>query len=545
MRWVLLCLVPVVCCGCQQNAQPKPTTMRDVQAQTARMPDGQAWAVAASKAQPGETIGDLLLSQGLKRYKLQAESIVVNLDGRGTKRIPPKMRPHLVKLLVKESDDPVVAGELLNSKDAAPVFVEAEIGPFLNEGEKIDVKITAYDPTVNLEGGLLIETPLQHYVRMVGPVQPGFSTRSGLVSAGTMAFARGEVTLNAGTTSGTRIAGVAPHVGYLPGGGMMHKAWGYRLMLKKGDANTAVMIEKAYKARFGKEMPSMPNVTYVAIGMPRNYRGYPRRYLDVVLRIRVRPSTREDRRAEAREFIGRLSSSNPQVRYDAETTLEAYGREVTPMLLEACESGSAFQRQSALRVLAFLGDQRAREPLVRESRRAGAAYRRQSAHLMALLRGAVVEQRLIEMLSEKDPLVRFEAILALEWMRAENAPVRNIYSESHKNAIIHLVGVDGAKAVVVKPSGGIRRIALFGSDIRIRDGFRGEAGPVSLSVHDGVTEVRHKRTITRKPRPWRTTELYLVINGLDRVGVSINDIISLVAMMDTQRKLNARVTWTE
>jgi len=539
-------LLVLLMLGCQGSGQPQPSrSMSQAHASVARMTHGQAWADLANRAQKGETIGDLVAAEPKTSFTFSAESIVVGLNGRGTKRIPRKMKPDLVKLLVNEFDDPAIAAQILNSKDAAPVRVIAEVSPFLKEGDKIDVKLTAYDPTVNLEGGLLIETPLQHFVQMSVPTHVGFRTRSGLVSAGTMAYARGDVTLNPGYRRSGAAGPIQPHVGYLPGGGLMHKSWGYRLMLGKPDADTSLLIEKAFKARFGVEMPSIPNLAFVAIGIPRNYQRAWRRYLDVVMRIKVRPPDADAMQADFRRLVGKLSSSSPQERYLAEVTLEAYGRRTAPMLLQAAETGGTLQRQSALRVLAFLGDGRATVMMVAESRKSGPMFRKESAHLMALLRGAEAETRLVEMLNDEDPTVRYEALLALAWMHVKDAPVKTFYSRSHKNFAMHLVDVPGASAVVIDPSRSIRRIALFGPKIRIRPGFHGEVGPVAINVKAESTEIRHKHRITRKPAVVPTVELQNIISLLDSMGVSVNDIIGFVALMDRQKALSAKVYWTE
>ena len=532
--------------GCQGAGQPPPSrTMSQASARVARMTPGQAWADLATRAQQGETIGDLVVNEPLRTFTFQAESIVVGLNGRGTRQIPREMKQQLVKLLVNEFEDPTIAGQILSSKDAAPVRVTAEVHPFLKEGDKIDVKVIAYDPTVNLEGGLLVETPLEHYVQMTQQTHAGFRTRSGLVSAGVMAHARGDVTLNPGYRATGPVGPVQPQAGYLPGGGLLDKSWGYRLMLRQPDADTALLIEKAYRARFGQEMPSVPNIPFVAIGIPRTYERAWRRYLDVVMHIKVRPPDEQSLAADTRRLTGELAGSNPQVRYEAEVTLEAYGRRATPILLGAAETGPTLQRQGALRVLAFLGDERCADMLVKESRQAGPAFRKESAYLMALLRGPAAEARLVEMLNDPDPMCRYEAILALEWMGAKDAPVRSLPSLTQKNFVVYLVEGSAPSVIVIDPGQPIRRIAIFGPKVRVRAGFQTEVGPVAVSVKAESTEIRHKHHITREPAPVDTVELQILISLFDRMGVSINDMIGFIVTADRQKALGAEVRWTE
>lgn len=541
--WVTLTFLLAVVLGCS-GAPPPPTTLPDTRGRMAGMNPQEAYTYLERTAQPGDAVGDVATPEQQMTFTIQAESIVVGLGGRGTKRIPPELKADLIKLLVKAYDSPIVARQVIESKDAAPVRCTAELPSLAKRDDKIDLVLQAYDATVNLEGGTLVDTPMVRYVSMPGPTHRGFRTRSGLVSAGTQAYARGDVTLNPGYREGEPLKPEVPHVAYIPAGVLVDKTWGHRLILKKPDASTALLIEAAVRRRFG-EVATAPSTGFVAVAKPNLYRGYEKRYLDAVLRIRLRLAPRNTRLAHIEKLASTLGSSSPATRYDAECTLEAYGREAAPALLSIVRGSNVVTRQSALRVLAFVRDKRAVDPLIAESRVARGVFRAELPTLMSFVGGEAIEQRLTEMLTDDDPITRYRAVLALEHLGDKDAPIRNYFSASGKNFIVHLVDTPGVKFVVIKSPGGVRRIALFGSGITLKAGFTSSVGPIEITVGRDTTEIRHKRVSGPEPFTLRTLELQNLITALDRLGVSIHDIVGLMAEMDRKQALNAQLYWIE
>jgi len=523
---------------------PQPTDVREVRSKLIGMPQPEAYRYLEKTAQAGERVGDLVTPEEQNGFAILADSVVVGLNGRGAARIDPKLKPHIVKLLVKNFDSLEVAEQILASKDAAPVRCIAQLPPFARRGDKLDVAMEALDPTVNIEGGTLVDTPLERFVQYPGRTHRDFVTTSGLVSAGVQAYARGDVTLNAGYRQGEQIQPEVPTVGYVPGGVLVDRTWGCRLMLKKPDANTSLLIDAAIRQRFG-QIATEAHVGFVVVSMPNRYQSYRKRYVDVLLEIEVRPPSREARLAYMEKAAGSLGSSNPNVRYEAECVLEAYGREAAPGLLEASRSANSAERESALRVLALLTDKRAATPLIEESRTARGSFRAESTELMSFLGGEAVEQRLVEMLGESDPMARYKAFLMLDKLGVKSAPVKTYYSPEQRNLAMSVVDVPGEKLIVIKSLDGVRRIVLFGVGVTIKPGFRGGVGPVELTVGKDTTEIRHKLRPAPEPLVLRTVELQNVVSVLDRTLVSVNDIIGLIALMDKKAALGAPVYWTE
>jgi flagellar basal body P-ring protein FlgI len=482
-----------------------------------------------------------------------AESIVVGLEGRGTDRYDSKLKPYLVKLLVKTYDDPVMAGQIINSKDACPVRVIAELPPFVRKDDKFDVIVESMDPTVNLEGGTLVDTPLVRYITMpAGMTNPSFRTPSGLVSQGTEGYARGDLTLNAGFRDGARMKGEVPTIGYIPAGAMAAKTWGYRLLLKKPDANTVMLIDAAFKNRFSN-LVTTPNAAFLVISMPNRYQGYYKRFLDVVLRIPVRPGTKEERLRRIDGLAAALNAGDPQARYETECALEAYGREAASALVELLRTAHGPARQSALRVLAFVDDARAVDPLIEESRNTQGRFRAESAYLLSILGGdrgdrrvdfvERVNRRLLEMLDDPDAQTRFTALMAIDRTGVKEAPVSIYYSRDARNFAMYLVDTKADAAVVVQSLEGVRRIAIFGRGMRVRCPFKGSVGPVTLTVTPDGIEIQHRRM--EKPVALTNHELPNVVSKLDGMFVSVNDIIGLLSALDAKGAMDGKLYWAE
>ena len=548
MNWInrFVVVLFVVTAGCEsQTTQPSPVSnVRATRGTLQTMPAPQAYAYLEKTAQAGERVDDLVSVEDQERFPIMADSVVVGLNGRGSRHIDPNWKPFMVKALVKNFDSLEVAEQTLAAKDAAPVRCVAQLPAFAHKGDKIDVAIESLDPTVNLEGGTLVDTPLERFVQFPGETHRDFRTSSGAVSAGVQAYARGDVTLNAGYRQGELIKPELPTAGYVPAGALVDVTWGCRLMLKKPDTNTALLIDAAIRHRFG-EIASSAHVGFIAVSMPGRYQDCKKRYVDVLLQIEVRPPSREGRLARIEKVAASLASSDPNVRYNAECALDAYGPDAAPALLDAAKSGNSDQRQSALRVLAFFSDKRAAPALIQESRAARGAFRAESAALMAFLGGDDVEQRLAEMLSETDPSARYQAFVALDKLGAKNAPIKTYYSPEQRSLAMSLVEVPGDKAVVIRSANGVRRIVLFGAGVAIKPGFRGAVGPVELNVTKDTVEVRHKLRPAPEPLVLRTVELQNVVTVLDRTGVSVNDIIGLIALMDRKAALDASVSWAD
>jgi hypothetical protein len=83
--------------------------------------------------------------------------------------------------------------------------------------------------------------------------------------------------------------------------------------------------------------------------------------------------------------------------------------------------------------------------------------------------------------------------------------------------------------------------------VTVADGFKGEAGVVTMTVEAGVTNmvIRHRPDL--QPIKMPTVDIRDIVYTLDSkgIGVPLNDILALIGEIDRARCLNARVVWVD
>ena len=196
---------------------------------------------------------------------------------------------------------------------------------------------------------------------------------------------------------------------------------------------------------------------------------------------------------------------------------------------------------------------RAVDPLIDESRKTQGRFRAESAYLLSILVGdrgerrldfvERVNQRLVEMLDDPDAQTRFTALMAIDRTGVKEAPVNVYYSRDARNFAMYLVDTKAEPAVVVQSLEGVRRIAVFGTGLRVRCPFKGSAGPVTLTVTPDGVEIQHKRR--EKPLVLKTHDLPNVVISLDKMFVSVNDIIGILSELDAKGAMDAKLFWAE
>ena len=201
LRRCILSVVVLGIAGCQDTGTPTeapPATFKGIEAEVRAQPSGARLTYLRSRCKVGR-LGDVLVEEMPEAVVLEGVGVVFGLNGRGTKNVPKgmEMRKGLLKSLLKEYKAPEMASQVLHSTDSAPVMVVAELPPFSAKGSKLDVRVQAFDPNVNLEGGILGEAALERLVNMPPGVKvdPMFVRSGRRVSRGVQAYARGLVSL--------------------------------------------------------------------------------------------------------------------------------------------------------------------------------------------------------------------------------------------------------------------------------------------------------------------------------------------------------------
>ena len=198
-----------------------------------------------SAAAPTTRLKELVSIEGVRTNQLVGYGLVVGLAGTGDKRQTVFSAQSLSNLLERMGVS--VAGTALQAKNTAAVMVTATLPAFSQPGMQIDVTAAAIGDATNLQGGLLILTPLKGASGQVFAVAQGPVITGGFVSG--RGGSNGQ-SLNHPTTgripSGATVEQSAPSV---------LDARQVRLHLRRSDFTNAARIAEALNRKFTAVSP--------------------------------------------------------------------------------------------------------------------------------------------------------------------------------------------------------------------------------------------------------------------------------------------------
>lgn len=200
----------------------------------------------AAVADPSRTrrlsrLKELISLEGVRDNQLIGYGLVVGLAGTGDKRQTVFSAQSLSNLL--ERMGVTVAPTALQAKNTAAVMVTATLPPFAQPGVRVDVTVAAMGDSNNLQGGLLLLTPLKAANGQVFAVAQGPVVTGGFVASGGSGNAQ---TVNHPTT------------GRVPSGAIVEAAppsvlnpTEFRLQLKHSDFTNASRVATLINHSFG------------------------------------------------------------------------------------------------------------------------------------------------------------------------------------------------------------------------------------------------------------------------------------------------------
>lgn len=233
---------------------------------------GALAAFSLSLAPPAEAqtrIRDVVAVEGVRQNDLVGYGIVVGLNGTGdTVRNAPFTEDSLTHMLERLGVN--VQGEDIKPRNVAAVLVTASLPPFARNGSSLDVSVSSIGDASNLQGGMLILTPLKGADNEVYAVAQG-----SIIVGGLDVRAQG-----ARETRGT------PTTGSIPNGALIEREINYdfnrnpniALSLRTPDFTTAARIEDTINAAMGFRIASMRDPGTVDLDM-RNMQESPARVL--------------------------------------------------------------------------------------------------------------------------------------------------------------------------------------------------------------------------------------------------------------------------
>lgn len=133
-----------------------------------------AIAMAASSATT--RIKDVAKVQGVRSNQLVGYGLVVGLNGTGDSNKTLQTMQSLSSML--KTFGVTVSASQMQAKNVAAVMVTAQLPPFVKSGDTIDITVSSMGDAKNLQGGMLLQTPLraangQVYAVGQGPVVTG------------------------------------------------------------------------------------------------------------------------------------------------------------------------------------------------------------------------------------------------------------------------------------------------------------------------------------------------------------------------------------
>lgn len=211
----------------------------------------------------GVRVGELTTVEGVRDNQLLGYGLVVGLNGTGDKRQTVFSAQSLANFLERMGISvPATAFQVRNT---AAVLVTATLPPFAQPGMHIDITVAAIGDASNLQGGILVMTPLR------GADGQVFAVAQGPVVTGGFVAGRGgnSQTLNHPTVG--RGIGSALIEKQPPSVSPQGKT--IRLQLKKADFTMATRIAEAINRKFGESTAKPDNSGLVAITVPAVFSG--------------------------------------------------------------------------------------------------------------------------------------------------------------------------------------------------------------------------------------------------------------------------------
>jgi flagellar P-ring protein precursor FlgI len=226
--------------------------------------------VPLSAAPSGTRLKDLVSIEGVRDNQLVGYGLVVGLNGTGDKVQTVFSTQSLTNLLARMGVQ--INPTLILVKNIAAVLVTANLPPFGQPGTRIDITVAAIGDASNLQGGVLVLTPLKGANGQVYAAAQGSVVTAGFVAKRSGAGGGGaSQTVN------------HPTAGRIPDGAIIEKLapsiapeGRIKLQLRLADFTNAGRVSSAINQKFGSEgiQPARAeNSALVSVDVPPAYKG--------------------------------------------------------------------------------------------------------------------------------------------------------------------------------------------------------------------------------------------------------------------------------
>ncbi|MEM7247693.1 MAG: flagellar basal body P-ring protein FlgI [Acidobacteriota bacterium] len=233
-----------------------------------------------AQAQPsqGVRLKDIARFEGVRENQLTGYGLVVGLNGTGDKSA--SLASTQIANLLDRSGLGVDATQL-KPKNAALVLLTATLPPFARPGTRLDVTVSTVLDATSLEGGILIQAPLQGADEQVHAVAQG-------------PLVVGGFTIGNG---GDAVQRNVPTVARLPQGALVERSayeplqgrTTVRVFLEQQDFGTAALAAGAIRERFGQGAAQAVDPATIEVRIPTRWHHDTAEFLALLGSVRVRP----------------------------------------------------------------------------------------------------------------------------------------------------------------------------------------------------------------------------------------------------------------
>jgi Flagellar basal-body P-ring protein len=208
----------------------------------------------------GPRIKDVAKLQGVRSNQLVGYGLVVGLAGTGDSNKSTFTVQSVVNML--KTFGITVNAAQLQPKNVAAVMVTADLPPFVKPGDTIDITVSSLGDAKNLQGGMLLQTPLKAATGGVFAVAQGSLSVGGFSAGGPGASQQKNFPTVGRIPSGAIVERLAP-TQFETDGNII-------LALDKPDFTTASRVAEAINRRFGPISRAL-DAGSVAVTVPGDY----------------------------------------------------------------------------------------------------------------------------------------------------------------------------------------------------------------------------------------------------------------------------------
>ena len=199
--------------------------------------------------------------QGVRFNQLIGYGLVVGLDGTGDQTTSAPFTAQSINALLQQMGVSVPPGTSMQLKNVAAVMVTAQLPPFAQPGQQIDVNVSSLGNSKSLRGGMLIATPLKGADGQIYALAQG-----NLIVGGAGASAAGSKVqinhLSAGRVpEGATVERAVPTP--------LNQGDTLQLDLNANDYNTAREVARAINKRMGDGTAQALDGRVVSVRMPQ------------------------------------------------------------------------------------------------------------------------------------------------------------------------------------------------------------------------------------------------------------------------------------